>query len=562
MQRHTAVNLVISGLFVFIAFAVLYPNPFGNNPDIIVDESYFLTSALSAIEKVTLPGWEFSGSGSYYGGPQVYIDTLVLVPVLGAVVAAEHFSVLAAKAWVALHTGTLLHVLRLVNGALALGVLAACVWFFRKRELPRPLAVSLSLFLFLLLSNVLFMQFLHTAKVWVIYMLAVAVASAFFIAQEYYLRHESGPFVRKEVYIAVMVWSGVLAFFQNYFGVFSIVFLVAYALFLRHFAFQDLWEYLKKRWYLFFLFGLTQISFMYRAVFVNGYGSFANMSVRTENHIDWAGRLYDPLVFAVTGQPLVLGYVALALVVAFLAWRNRPFFSDTRRRRFLIVACAHPLVVYLFFHVVLGMSIAPRYGIMLTMAGSFSLVLLLGEFGVRLRAIVLGASVILFFIVNVHAVTLYWRPSSETVLLETLTANYNSPNNVFITGISARRLTLPTNDRSYSFLGERRVGFERFKFLSEHLDFVRKDITFKPITVATYTDEEEAAAIAKFKALGYTVWSVTQDCALACSATELAAGTCFELHMDACGLSPQEPNGLPIYLSSTELGRAYIVRQK
>lgn len=560
MTKHTGITIGILGLFTFLAFGVLSPNPFGNNPDIIYDESYFLTSSLSAIEKVTLPGWEFSPSGSYYGGPQAYVDTIVMVPVLGTVFVWKHFSVVAIKAWIAFHTGDLLHILRLVNGMLALGTLAFCFWYFRKRHIPRPLALSLVLLLLFLVSNVLFMEFLHTAKMWVVYNLVVAVASAFFIAQEYYLKNLGAPFLRKETYVALMLWSGVVAFFQNYFGIFSIILLAVYAIFLRHFTFRDIWEYVKKQWYLFVLFGLMQISFVYRAVFVNGYNSFSNMSVHTENHIDWAGRLYDPLVFAITGQPLVLIYAALALAAAFLAFYKREFFFDWRRRRLLIIACVHPIIVYLFFHVAVGMNIAPRYGIMLSVAGSFSAVLLLAEFRARLTMLALGASIILFFIVNIHAINLYWCPSSETVLLDTLIAKYNSSNTVFIADVSARRLTLPSNERSL-LLGDRRVGFERFKFLLQHLDLVREEITFKPLTLIAYSVEEEAAAVATFKAQGYDVWIITTDCSLVCSAAETASGTCFQLNVNACGFSPQEPNGLPVFLSATQLGRAYIVRK-
>src|SRR3989344_6922998 len=87
-------------VFVFIAFAILYPNPFGNNPDIIGDESYFLTSALTAIQEASLPGWVFSESTVYYGGIQTYLDTVVLVPVVAGVVMMSDFSLTEAKVWI------------------------------------------------------------------------------------------------------------------------------------------------------------------------------------------------------------------------------------------------------------------------------------------------------------------------------------------------------------------------------------------------------------------------------------------------------------------------------
>ena len=88
------------------------------NPDIIGDESYFLTSSLSGIEKATPPGWVFEAAGNYYGGPQTYLDTIVLIPVVGGLLALNHFSLLTTEMQIALHTGDLLALLRFVNSAL------------------------------------------------------------------------------------------------------------------------------------------------------------------------------------------------------------------------------------------------------------------------------------------------------------------------------------------------------------------------------------------------------------------------------------------------------------
>src|SRR3989344_1575173 len=101
---------LLVGFFVFLAFGVLNPNPYGNNPDIVGDESYFLSTALFSIEKMTLPGWEFTPSGAYYGGPQTYVDTFVLLPVLGVIVAASDFSVIGAKILVAVNTAELFNI--------------------------------------------------------------------------------------------------------------------------------------------------------------------------------------------------------------------------------------------------------------------------------------------------------------------------------------------------------------------------------------------------------------------------------------------------------------------
>ena len=547
------------GFFIFIAFATLNPNPFGNNPDIIGDESYFLSTSLFAIEKGTLPGWEFTPSGAYYGGPQTYVDTLVMIPVLGAVLAASDFSIIDAKLWVALNTGELLHVLRLVNGVAALGTLLFFFFYFRKREIPRPLVLTLTLFLFFLLSNVLVIEFLHTAKMWVFYILFVAAMSVMFIAQEYYLAHFGCPFIEKKYYVALLVWSAVLTFFQSWVGVFSSVLLALYALLLRHVSIRDLWNYCLKYWYLIVLFSLTQLSFVWRAYTIAE--AFKGASTRgAEGAIDWFARLYKPIIFSLETQPLVVLYVLGAGALMFLALRNRSFFAASQRRMWLVIACAHPFLVYLIFHVVIGFDAAPRYAIMLTIALSFSAAILLSELSARAALAALALSGVLFVVVNIHAIQLFWHPSSETVLLETILEKYNSPDNVFIADSSAKRMTLPVNYESLPLLGETRSDMGRFRFLIENRELLPKNATFKPLAFIAYSTEEEDAYIERF-ADTHSVWIIRRKCDNLCRADEMAAGTCFQIHVEACVISPQDTNALPEFLASRQLGNSYIVRR-
>ena len=464
-------NLLLVGLFVFLAFGILYPNPYGNNPDIIGDESYFLSTSLFAIEKMTLPGWEFSPSGAYYGGPQTYVDTAVLIPVLGSVVVASDFSVTTAKLWVALNTGELLHILRFVNGLTALGTILFFFFYFKKRDIPRSLALTLTLFLFLLLSNVLVIEFLHTAKMWAFYILFVAVASAIFIAQEYYLAHRNEPFMSKNGYVALLVWSGVLTFFQSWVGVFSIALLVLYALLLQHFSVRDLWNYFLKYWWLFGLFSLTQIGFAWH--FYSIRQIFEEITTRTaEGTVDWITRLLNPIVFALKSQPLVVFYFLALIMLAWLIYTRREMFADTHRRVWLGIAAVHPLIVFLIFHVGIGFDIGPRYAIFLTMAASFSSAILLSEIGRRAVIVGLVSSFALFVIINTHAIQLYWRPSAEIDLQNIIMKKYNSPEHVFVTDHSAKRLTLPINYESLPLQGETRLDMGRFRFLLENREFL------------------------------------------------------------------------------------------
>lgn len=554
------INVCLVGFLLFVAVGVLYPNPYGNNPDIIGDESYFLTSSLSALDKGILPGWEFSQSGSYYAGPQVYLDTAVLIPIVGITFFVEHFSLTATKAFVALHTGDLLHVLRIVNGLSALIVFGFFIWYFRKREIPKRLALTLAVFAGLLLSNVMFIEFLHTAKVWTFYNLIVATASVFFIAQDYYLRHLGKPFIERERYIALIAWCGALALFQNYFGVFSILFLAGYAVYLRHIEWRELVRYVLRNWYWFLLVALLQISFLWRAVFINGVNSFMDMSARHGSSIDWMARFYNPVRDALTAEPFIVLYVVFTVVVAILAVRKSGFLSELGRRRIIAIACIHPVVVYLVFHVISGLSVMPRYGILLSMAGAFSITLLLGEFDARFAWVTLAASAVLFAVINVHSIGLYWHPSSEKVLLETLIEKYDSPDQAFVTTSSALRLTLPVNEASLALMNPNRASFSRFAFLAQHPDLLRTLVPFKPLTMITYSPEEEAAAIATLKHKYESVWLITTDCSILCTTAESAAGKCFAFNLNACDIAPQEVNGLPVFLQSTELGHAYIVR--
>lgn len=543
-------NLLLAGLFLFVALGILYPNPYGNNPDIVGDESYFLSTSLFAIEKMTLPGWEFSPSGAYYGGPQTYLDTAVMIPVLGAVVIASDFSLSSAKIWTALNTGELLHILRLVNGIAALGTLLFFCFYFKKREVPRSLAFTLTLFTFLLLSNVLVIEILHTAKMWAFYTLFVAGFTALFLAQEYYLSRLGKPFLEKDHYVAISMWIGILTFFQSWVGALSIALLVLYALFLRHYSLRDLWNYFLKYWWLFGLFAATQIGFLWR--FYSIREIFEEITANT--------KLLNPLSFAFISHPLIILYPIALIAVAVMVYRNPARLAESRKRIYVAIAALHPLLVFLIFHVGIGFDIGPRYAIFLTMAGAFSATILLSEIGRYAVAAGIVASFALFAVINVHAIQLFWQPSSEVELERIITGNYNSSDNVFITDWSAKRLTLPVNYESLPHQGETRLAMGRYGFLLENRELLPRNPVFKPLAFTAYTKEEENSYIAQFQDT-HAVWMIRRSCDNLCTAEESSTGACFELHLEACVVSPQDINALPEFLSSEQLGNSYVVRR-
>jgi hypothetical protein len=547
-------------LFALIALSVLYPNPFGNNPDIIWDESYFLTTGLSSIQHHILPGWDFSASGAYYGGPQAYIDTAVLVPAIAIIFTTHQFSFTATQVWVALNTGELLHLLRLVSGVLALGAILCCFFYFKRKKLGATINLSLTLFVSLLLSNVLIIEFLHTAKMWTLYIIFVALASTFFLAQEYSLR-EGAPVMPQKRYVALLIWLGLLTFFQSFVGAFSTLLIFLYALILKHFSVWDVWNHVKRWWWLMVLLCVTQISFAYHA-FVLRQQFVGVATTTTTGAIDWASRFVQPLLFALEGDPLVVLYPLSSIVLLYAALAKRSFFTNRSRSIRIGVAFIHPLLTYLFFHIGIGFDILPRYAILLTLSCALSLTILATEFGKRVVIGVLSLSTILAAVIFFHAIPLYWSASSETVLLETIEAKYNTPSNIFIIDHSARRMTLPMNLASLQLLDQDRAAMSRFQYLLAHQDALPSDNPFKATTVTAYLPEEQDAYLQRFEKTGNSLWIISRnECMQSCSAEEIANGRCFQINAAACDLEPQEINTLPVFLSATELGYSYLVRR-
>lgn len=556
-------TLGLGALFLWITLAVLAPNPFGNSPDIIGDESYFLTSALSALENVTPPGWDFTPGGNYYGGFQTYIDTAVLAPVVAGMLALNHFSLLETKVQVALHTGDLLALLRFVNSLTVVLFCGFLLFYFSKRKVPKELALQLLLLLFLLLGNSLVAGFVHTAKVWTLYLLLDVGIGALVVANQYYLTHRKESFVAPRTYTMFIIWAGILAFFQNYVGAFPIFLWLCYALVLKHISIKDVWGYVRRYWYLLLGFSLLQISFPWRAIFIKnhtGWWDPGQVSVVTaQETIDWFHRLYNPLLFTLQSQPLVLLYVmGLIAVLVLLMRHSLP--AEWERRLFLLIACIHPLLIYVIFHVGFGFSLFPRYSLPLTIAITFAIVMLASE-SQRLLRVGLILSGLLFLMVTFHAITLYWQPASEVVLTRTLTQELNSPENVFLVAPDAWRLNLPLSSESLTHINARRQSMARYQFLLQNLDRVDAQVGFTPLVLIADTPEEEEVNLATVATSTKNVWTITTSCASPCTLSETAAGTCVMYNLNSCGDTPQEIHTLTDFLSFTQLGNSYVVRR-
>lgn len=389
--------------------------------------------------------------------------------------------------------------------------------------------------------------------------------SALFIANEYYLSKLKIPFIKNEKLAVLLVWSSVFLFFQNYVGAISIFLLALYALLLEHIKLTDIRNHVKKYWYLIILFALTQISFIYRAIFLNWLtGSFAQISVKTvKNQIDWPLRIYSPIVFTFESHPLaVFLFVAAIIGLLFVILRDKSFLSEKRRTKYLAIALIHPILVYLIFHIGVGFNYAVRYAIFMTIALAFSSTILLSELRPILVKIALGLSASLFFVIGIHSFSLYWHQSLEMDLLKTIETKYNSPNNVFVEKPDALHLTLPINTGSLSLLNKKRQDMGRFKFLLQNKNLLKNNTSFKPISIITYTETEFNEALAHFQNGTTTIWTITTKCADQCTDHEIESDTCFEVRRDACVYGgAREIGTLSTFLTSKYLGDFYAVHK-
>lgn len=556
-------------LFLLLTILIINPNPFGNSTDAVGDESIFLSSALSSIKKITLPGWEFSKSGSFYGGVQVYLDTIVLAPVV-AIIRLCTGDNLLAQSTIALHTGKLLHLLRTINGIMALTVIVSAVYLHFKNKWPPNFGYKLLLLLALLMGNSLFVGIIHTAKVWSIFIILEIILGLIVVAQEHSLQLKQSSILKKDTYFAVLFWLTLLIICQNIAGITALLWIV-YALFLKHFQFKNLLAYFKKKILYILLLLATQISFFYRSLsmYLDNKGPFSltdlsGSAIRNPSgNFDWINRLWQPIKIAFESQPLTIIYLFFAVISLFYIIRRRnkqlPFYN-----KLLLIALVHPLLVYILRHVMFGMSTPPRHILPFSLALIFSIIIFL-DWKTKIGKITIFAAAILFIAVSCKSILLYWRPASEKTINVMLSQNFNSPDNVFIIDGSAGRLNLPLNSDSLLLLDNDQKNMERYKFLLQHLDLVDSKVNFKPIVVTANTENEINYFVSLFNEQNKKIWRISMGCDNLCPEADLQEKKCFTINKRACLMKsslPQESTNLPIFFHSKQLGYPYLIKMQ
>lgn len=564
-SARTYLRYCIIPFCVLLAVLILNPNPFGNSPDAVADESYFLTSSLSALQKHTLPGWDFSRTGSFYGGIQVYLDLIMIIPALVGMILINK-SVFLTQLWVSTHTGTLLHATRLLSGIVFLLVTLGWAAVYKKKSLPKESGFSLLLLLALLLGNSLFLGMIHTAKVWALYSIMEVLLGIIVIIQEQ-TRRSSQPLFRSNTrYIATLCWLILGITMQNVTGIINIAW-IAYALFLGHITLQDIGVTVKKMIIPVTLFFLTQLSFLYRGFLMFfepdsplKLTDLTGTSIRTTSGmIDWSERLLGPLSIALQTQPLLIVY-GVALIIFVFLWKGKK--EWLLQHKLYTIAVVHPLIIIVFRHGLFGMGVFPRYVLPLTIAFTLSIVAMAQWKRLEWKVFSLVA-VFLGLILSSFISRLYWQPSSEKLLNDVIVKTMNSPSTAFIIDGSAGRLNLPMNKASLDILTETKKRMGRYAFQVQHSDQIT-DTAFHS-TVAIVDQTTSVADYTKKLSQSHAhVWVISSDCTKKCSLEEQRSGACIVVNDEACHITFATPHEVSVwrdYFLARQLG-AYYTLQK
>lgn len=532
-----------------LPFFLISPNPFGNSPDVIVDESYFLSSALSALQNKTLPGWDFIASGAYYGGPQTYLVTAATAVVVGGIVLSTG-SIADAELYVATHIGSLTHIVRVVNGLTVSILLWLLLWGALKIK-NEDTKRRLWLIVLLLLGNSLFVSMAHTGKVWAMQMV-FDIAAAMLV----FLRERG---VVKRGYITALLLLTILSASQTVTGIFTGVWIV-YAWYLRHFSLSDLWKKMVVMFPVAVAAVVLQVSIFYRSLHIADRISSSLTNINgtaflNDTSVDLVQRFWWPIEVAFQSQPIiVIGFVLLVLYWIIL--KGREFFGN----RLLHIGVANGFLALLFFHGLLGLGSLTRLILPLTVSLTVSVVILLPQHRF-ITATFIALSLVLALFVGFQTIKLWWQPSTEQRVTDLVIKEYNDPNIAIY--VRSSRFSLPANRVSLEYLSPQEQKFGRNLYLLKHPDSIGKyeklsslSIKYLSSTTPPYQDLTQK---------GYTVFELASDCFMRCTEEETNAQLCRQISASACGERklyslPQEIPTILDMVYSKMLGRPFVIR--
>jgi hypothetical protein len=550
-MKRPSITLVSALAAALLLTALLvHPNPFGNIPEGIRDESLFATTALLAFTHHTLPGLAFVTNGAPYGIVTVHLTTVLV----GSAIAWEWLATgsrAITETWTALHIGDLTNLVRLSNALFILMAACLMLWQAYKERKKDSEALSLAATLmWLLLGDSLFVTIAPTGKVWVI-VVVLEIAAAWLVARQERLQNAGQDRMASSRYASLLVWIGFIAFLQNYPG--GLTFLWAlYAVWLGHLKWRELLRAVWRALPIWILIIAANLAVYWRSLGiltdVHGLTAAAKTAFLTPTGAtDWPQQLYWIGRTAVASAPLALA-VVLVLFVANLVQRR---LGLNRERRWPTILYLQVLATFTVYHVVFGLARWPRYVLPLTVELCIAAVLLpkpaWARRNVGVVAIIIGC------MVGAKAASLWWTPSADLRLVEFLRARASANDTMLV---QDHYLKLPPNVKSLATLDptERQTG--RAAVMLAHPSELKVLEPFSPLVLygkdgATVTPSQT----------GHT-WIIapsdgTNDC-------HPGESNCWAFVSSATGTPnyySQEGEILPGLFSAERLGGRYFLRQ-
>lgn len=554
------------GLLFILPFFI-NPNPFGNNTLLVGDEAYFLSSAVSSFMHHTLPGWDFSAGGAYYGGVLTYLVTLaVFFRIASTFLLFPSLTLL--QGFLFTHYGDLLHTARIVNGLSAFAGLAMLVFFLKRFDHWKRYGRICVLIASLVLANPLFVLMFHTGKVWTLSVLFLVAAGTFVVLQEIAIQTDRTVPVKKSLYASLLLWLAFLSFLQSPTTI-HIVFWLFLALFLGHIDFKDIWNVIKKQFLFVILIGSTQVSFFVRMFELTKKTATPNslngtMFFLPNGSPDLVKKYLFPFQVLFESHPFLLAaFLGLLAFGVFLFFRSKNSFRDRKHALvILLFSVFYPSVIYLFDFQFAGFSGAPRYITMFSIGCSMSLVLLATLFSEKLQKRLIFPFALMALLVITKTMILFWIPSSEQDVYAFFYNDHNAPTEVVL--IESTRLELPLNLKSYAYNNERITALRRNGFLMEHPDLLERFVDFKPVVVYAASAKTDDKGRIILPSDTPHVWTISSDCGHPCSSDEQSAGSCFAFNEASCQIkydAVQTVSVLSDLLMTKQLGYPYFIRQ-
>lgn len=556
--------LLVLGILIAIPLFI-NPNPFGNNTLMVGDEAYFLSSAVSAIAHHTLPGWDFSIGGAYYGGVLTYLVTVAAFFYLGFVFIVFH-SFNAAQGFISANYGDLLHVVRLVNGVSVLACLASLVLFLKRRDHWRVFGSLGVLIAAAAFGNPLFVLAFHTGKVWTISALCLLIAGTFVIFQEFSLQHRHEPLIAKRTYTAWLLWLSFLSFLQSPTTI-HVIFWLFLAWFLGHTDLTEIWAVVKKQWIFVLLVASTQVSFIVRVVQLTlGVATPESLNGTTfllpNGSPDLVKKYVWPFQALLESHPLLLvALVGLFVFACFMAIRAKEAKTREKSLIILLFSLIYPAIIYLADFQFAGFSRAPRYVIMFSLGCAMVMSLLSTLLTDKARWRLAVPFVLVALVVLTKVMFLFWAPSSEQSVYAFFRDQHNTTSTFII--IESNRVELPLNQTSFAYNGEKITALRRNALLMEHSDLLERFVSFKPVVTYSSSRTFDASGQPLVPPGILQTWTVS-DCEKPCSVDEKANGSCIAYNEAQCRVeygSPQTVSTLSDLFLSDQIGNAYFIRQ-